>query len=51
MLEKAFAESGEAVDVVSYEMRRSEHWFVHLRPDGERVQIDDPASYREFALE
>ena len=24
---------------------------MHLTPDGERVSIDDPATYRDFALE
>jgi hypothetical protein len=51
VLERAFVEAGEPVDVVAYEMRRGEHRFVHLRPDGERVQVDEPATYREFALE
>jgi hypothetical protein len=51
VLERAFAETGEPVDVVIYEMRRNEQRFVHLRPDGERVAIADPARYREFALE
>ncbi len=32
-------------------MRRNEQRFVHLRPDGERVEIDDAATYRDFALE
>jgi SIR2-like domain len=51
VLERAFAEADEPVDVVAYQTRRNEQWFVHLRPDGERVAIDDPARYREFALE
>src|SRR5262249_42923871 len=51
VLELAFAEANEPVDVVVYEMRRSEQRFIHLRPDGERVVIDDPATYRDFALE
>jgi len=51
MLEQAFATAGEPVDVVFYETRRNEQRFVHLRPDGERVEIADPALYREFALE
>ncbi len=51
VLEQAFADAGEPVDVVVYETRRNEHRFVHLRPDGERVIIAEPARYREFALE
>ena len=51
VLERAFAEAEEPVDVVVYETRQGEQQFVHLRPDGERVPIDDPATYREFALE
>jgi SIR2-like domain len=51
VLERAFAEANEPVDVVVYETRRNEQQFVHLRPDGERVPIDDAARYREFALE
>jgi hypothetical protein len=51
VLERAFAEAGEAVDVVVYETRGEDQRFVHLRPDGERVPIVDPARYREFALE
>jgi SIR2-like domain len=51
VLEQAFAEAEEPVDVVVYEARRDEQRFVHLRPDGERVMITDPARYREFALE
>lgn len=57
MLERAFDEAGtdggpgEPVDVVVYELRRNEQRFVHLRPDGERVEIEDAATYRAFALE
>jgi hypothetical protein len=51
VLERAFAEADEPVDVVVYEARRTEQRFVHLRPDGERVPIDEPARYRDFALE
>ena len=50
VLEQAFAEAGEQVDVVVYEMRRNRQRFVHLRPDGERVVIDDAATYRTFDL-
>ena len=51
VLEQAFAEADEPVDIVVYETRRNEQRFVHLRPDGERVTISEPARYREFALE
>jgi hypothetical protein len=51
VLERAFADAGEPVDVVVYEVRRGEQRFVHLRPDGERVAIGEPARYREFELE
>jgi hypothetical protein len=51
VLEQAFAEAGEPVDVVVYETRRDERRFVHLRPDGERVEVGDAARYRDFALE
>jgi hypothetical protein len=51
VLERAFSEAGEPVDVVVYETRRNEQRFVHLRPDGERVAIVEPGRYRDFALE
>ena len=51
VLELAFAAAGEPVDVVAYEARRNGRRFVHHRPDGERVEINDPARYRGFALE
>jgi hypothetical protein len=51
VLERAFADAGEPVDVVVYETRRHEQRFVHVRPDGERVAIVEPARYRDFALE
>jgi hypothetical protein len=51
LLERAFADAGEPVDVVVYETRRGEQQFVHLTPEGERVPIDDAATYRDFALE
>ena len=51
VLELAFAAAGEPVDVVAYEARPNGRRFVDLLPDGERVEIDDPARYREFALE
>jgi hypothetical protein len=51
VLEGAFTEAGEPVDVVVYETRRNGRRFVHLRPDGERVPIEDAAKYRDFALE
>jgi hypothetical protein len=51
MLEQAFAEAAEPVDVVAFEVAHGEHRFVHIRPDGERIPIDDPGTYRTFALE
>ena len=51
VLERAFGEAEEPVDVVVYETRRGEQQFVHLTPGRERVPIDDAATYREFALE
>jgi hypothetical protein len=51
VLEQAFAEAGEPVDVVVYDTRHDEQRFVHLRPDGERTEIASPGTYREFALE
>ena len=50
VLERAFAEADEPVDVVVYEMRRKRAAVRALRPDGERVPIRG-ATYREFALE
>jgi hypothetical protein len=51
VLERAFLDADEPVDIVVYEMTRNGHRFVHLLPDGVRVEIVDPARYREFALE
>jgi len=51
VLERAFAKADEAVDVVFYETRQDAQHFVHLTPDGERVPIDEPGTYRKFALE
>jgi SIR2-like protein len=51
VLERAFADANEPVDVVVYESRQGEQRFVHLLSDGQRVTIDSPATYREFALE
>jgi hypothetical protein len=51
VLERAFAEAEEPVDVVFYEATKNERAFVHVRPDGERAEIHDAARYREFALE
>lgn len=51
VLEDAFAEVGEPVDVVVYDTRRNAQRFVHLRPDGTRVAIESPGTYREFLLE
>jgi hypothetical protein len=51
VLEQAFAEAGEPVDVVVYKATRNERRFVHLRPDGQRVEVEDAARYRDFAIE
>jgi hypothetical protein len=51
VLEQAYADAGEPVDVVVYEMRRNGQRFAHLRPDGERVVIEDAVRYREFELD
>jgi hypothetical protein len=51
VLEQAFADADEPVDVVVFEARQREHRFVHLRPDGERVEIVDASRYRAFAVE
>jgi len=55
LLERAFAEAnggaGEPVDVVVYEANKDGQRFVHLRPDGERVPIEDSDKYRAFELE
>jgi hypothetical protein len=51
-LERAFADAGEEIDVVYYASKRGEPGeFVHIRPDGEHVEIEERAEYREFALE
>src|SRR4029077_13475797 len=41
VLEHGLADAAEPVDVVVYVAHRREHRFVHLRPDGERVEITD----------
>lgn len=51
-VERAFAEAGEDLDVVFYAAEPNEApRFVHLRPDGERVDIPGHTDYRGFALE
>lgn len=51
-LEHAFAEAEEQLDVVYYAADREEPGrFVHVRPDGEHVEIRDRGEYREFELE
>jgi len=54
LLERAFAEAdegkGEPVDLVAYEATKGRQRFVHLRPDGERVAIEEPDTYRPFEL-
>ena len=48
-LERAFAAAGEELDVVYYaaEAERAGR-FVHIRPDGERVEIPSHTDYRGF---
>jgi hypothetical protein len=51
-VERAFAEAGEDLDVVYYAVAPTEPGrFIHIRPDGEQVEIGDRAEYREFDLE
>ena len=51
-LESAFAEAGEELDVVYHAAARDEAGhFVHVRPDGERVEIPGHTDYRGFELE
>jgi hypothetical protein len=51
-LERAFAEAGEEFDVVYYSSKRGEPGgFVHIRPDGVRVEILERTEYRAFALD
>jgi hypothetical protein len=51
-LERAFAAAGEEADVVLYAAEPNEPGrFVHVRPDGERIPIEKPNEYRDFALE
>ena len=48
-LERAFADAGEAIDVVYYAASRGKPGrFVHVHPDGKRVPV--PKTYRGFAL-
>ena len=50
-LERAFAEAGEEVDIVSYVAAgRDRGKFLHLRPDGEVTVIDVPNAYGELTL-
>jgi hypothetical protein len=51
-LERAYADAGEAVDVVSYAAEPDEPGaFTHIRPDGERIVIPKHTDYRGFAVE
>jgi SIR2-like domain len=51
-LERAFATRAEPVDVVLYSAQPNEPGsFVHVRPDGERVEIAKHTDYHDFALE
>jgi hypothetical protein len=48
-LESAFADAGEEVDVIYYAAASGQPGrFVHIRPDGKRVNV--PKSYRGFEL-
>jgi DNA-binding SARP family transcriptional activator len=50
-LERAFADAGEDVDVVSYlAVGRDRGKFVHFAPDGTQRLIDVPNSYAELTL-
>jgi SIR2-like domain len=52
VLERAFRAARERVDVVWYAAEPDAPGsFVHLRPDGKRVPIENPEEYRDFALE
>jgi hypothetical protein len=51
-LERAFTKAGEPFDLVYYADQPDEPGrFVHVRPDGEHVEIPKHAEYRAFALE
>lgn len=50
--ERAFSEADEELDIVYYAAEPNEAGrFVHVRPDGERVEISGHADYRGFDLE
>jgi DNA-binding SARP family transcriptional activator len=50
-LERAFAEAGEEVDLVSYiAVGRDRGRFLHLAPDGTTAVIDVPNTYAELSL-
>lgn len=51
LLEQAYVDAREPCDVVVYTTWQNEHRFDHVRPDGERVPIADPSTYRDFELE
>jgi hypothetical protein len=53
LLERAFAEQGEAFDLVSYEAKRGTHLgrFIHRPFGGEPVIIDRPNKYSALALD
>ncbi len=47
ILERAFADAGEELDVVYYEAHANEAGsYVHVRPDGERARIEGHTDYR-----
>lgn len=51
-LERAFADAGEDVDIVSYiAAGRDRGKFLHLAPDGEAAVIEVPNAYAELSLE
>jgi SIR2-like domain len=51
-VEHAFRDAGEELDVVYYAASPNEAGrFVHVRPDGEHVEIPGHTDYRAFALE
>ena len=51
-LERAFADAGERLDVVQYAAGPDDPGrFVHVDPDGERIEIPGHTDYRAFELE
>jgi len=51
-VEHAFADANEELDVVYYAAERGEPGrFVHIRPDGEHIEIRDRGDYRPFDIE